>query len=130
MNFPTAVKTCLVQKYASFSGRASRSEFWWFYLFTIIVQWTIQILGMFILGENSAGLDIISSVANLIFILPTFAVGCRRLHDIGRSGWWQLLMITVIGIFVLIYWWIKKPVEEDNKYGELESLEGKAAVFE
>jgi uncharacterized membrane protein YhaH (DUF805 family) len=130
MNFPTAVKTCLVQKYASFSGRASRSEFWWFYLFTILVGWTMQFLGMFILGENSAGLDIISSVANLIFILPTFAVGCRRLHDIGRSGWWQLLLLTVIGVLLLIYWWIKKPVEEDNKYGELESLEGKAAVFE
>ena len=95
MDFVSAVKSCLGQ-YAGFSGRAVRSEFWWFFLFQIIVMVIASFLG-----------DVISGIASIALLLPAFAVGARRLHDIGRSGWWQLLTLTGIGVLVLIYWWVQ-----------------------
>lgn len=66
--------------------------------------------------------DLMSSVVNLIFLIPSFAVGSRRLHDIGRSGWWQLLIFTIIGGLLLIYWFAKAPSEEDNIHGPAPAL--------
>ena len=93
MDFVSAVKSCLGQ-YAGFSGRAVRSEFWWFFLFQILVVIVASFLG-----------STISSLVSLALLLPALAVGTRRLHDIGRSGWWQLLSLTGIGFLVLLYWW-------------------------
>jgi uncharacterized membrane protein YhaH (DUF805 family) len=58
----------------------------------------------------------IVSFANIILILPSISVACRRLHDVGRSGWWQLLAISLIGILVLIFWYVQPSKEVDNKY--------------
>lgn len=93
MDFVSAVKSCLTQ-YATFSGRAVRSEFWWFFLFQIVVVIVASFLG-----------NTISSLVSLALLLPALAVGARRLHDIGRTGWWQLLSFTGIGFLVLLYWW-------------------------
>ena len=104
MNFGQAISSCL-SKYATFSGRASRPEFWWFALFQFLVSAAAGLLG--------------ETVNNLVLIgllLPALAVGTRRLHDIGKSGWWQLLMLTVIGLLVLIYWWVQPVVEVSNTY--------------
>lgn len=106
MKFGTAISTCL-SKYATFSGRATRSEFWWFYLFTFLINWIAGLV---------AG-NLISLIISLAFVIPLWAAGARRLHDIGRSGWWQLLFITIIGIFVLIYWFVQDTVAEANQYG-------------
>lgn len=95
MDFVSAIKSCLGQ-YAGFSGRAVRSEFWWFFLFQIIVMVIASFLG-----------DVVSGIVSIALLLPAFAVGARRLHDIGRSGWWQLLTLTGIGVLVLIYWWVQ-----------------------
>ncbi|MCI5067615.1 DUF805 domain-containing protein [Acidovorax sp.] len=95
MDFVSAVKSCLGQ-YAGFSGRAVRSEFWWFFLFQIIVMVIASFLG-----------DVVSGIVSIALLLPAFAVGARRLHDVGRSGWWQLLTLTGIGVLVLIYWWVQ-----------------------
>ena len=95
MDFVSAVKSCLGQ-YAGFSGRAVRSEFWWFFLFQIIVMVSASFLG-----------DVVSGIVSIALLLPAFAVGARRLHDVGRSGWWQLLTLTGIGVLVLIYWWVQ-----------------------
>ncbi|BEP95309.1 hypothetical protein GmRootA79_36930 [Acidovorax sp. A79] len=95
MDFVSAVKSCLTQ-YAGFSGRAVRSEFWWFFLFQVAVMVVASFLG-----------DVISGIVSLALVLPALAVGARRLHDIGRSGWWQLLTLTGIGVLVLIYWWVQ-----------------------
>ena len=62
-------------------------------------------------------IDIISGLINVAFILPSFAVGCRRLHDIGKSGWWMLLMLTIVGIILLIVWWATDTKESGNKFG-------------
>jgi len=95
MNFGQAISTCFA-KYATFSGRASRPEFWWFFLFQILVSMAASMLG-----------DVVAGLVSLALLLPALAVGARRLHDIGRSGWWQLIMLTVIGLLLLIYWWVQ-----------------------
>jgi uncharacterized membrane protein YhaH (DUF805 family) len=105
VGFSDAIKICF-KKYATFSGRATRPEFWWFCLFTALV---VNLVGALI-GDSA------SLVCNLVFLLPSIAVGSRRLHDIGRSGWWQLIALTIIGLFLLIYWLASKGTNEANKY--------------
>jgi uncharacterized membrane protein YhaH (DUF805 family) len=91
MTFFESIQTCF-SKYATFDGIAQRSEFWWFWLFTAIAGAIAQ--------EISVGLGGVFSLATL---LPSLAVGARRLHDTDRSGWWQLLwFVPVIGWIVLI----------------------------
>ena len=92
MDFVQAIKSCLGQ-YATFSGRASRSEYWWFFLFQVLVMVAASMLG-----------DVINGIASLALLLPALAVGARRLHDIGRTGWWQLLLLSGIGYLLLLYW--------------------------
>ncbi len=113
MTFQAAIATSL-SKYATFSGRASRSEFWWFYLFTVLAGWGATIVGNS--GDAMAG-DLLSGLVSLVFFIPTLSVGSRRLHDTGRSGWCQLLILTVIGILVLIVWWASASQPDDNAYG-------------
>lgn len=102
MNFGQAISTCL-SRYATFSGRASRPEFWWFFLFQILASVAASMLG-----------DTVAALASLALLLPALAVGVRRLHDIGKSGWWQLLGLTGIGLLVLIYWWVQPTAEGSN----------------
>ena len=98
MGFGEAIKVCF-NKYADFSGRASRAEFWWFYLFTFLVSL------------------ITCGVACLVFLIPQYAVGARRLHDTGRSGWLQLLgLVPFVGL-ILIYWWVLEGDQGTNQYG-------------
>ena len=105
-DFVNSVKTCF-QKYADFSGRAARPEFWWFVLFQVIV---LMVLGM--VSQT------ISSLASLAMLVPALAVGARRLHDIGKSGWLQLLgLIPIIGWIILIYWACQPGQPESNQYG-------------
>ena len=104
MNFGQAISVCL-SKYATFTGRASRPEFWWFFLFQILISLAASMLG-----------DVISGLVALGLLLPGLAVGARRLHDIGKSGWWQLILLTVIGLLLLIYWWVQPTVEGGNAY--------------
>lgn len=105
MNFGQAISSCL-RNYATFSGRASRSEFWWFSLFQLLIM-----AAMSMISEKLTGL------VNLALLLPSLAVGARRLHDIGKSGWWQLLMISGIGLLVLIYWWVQPTADDVTNYG-------------
>ena len=106
MDFVQAIKSCLGQ-YATFSGRAKRSEFWWFFLFQVLVMVATGMLG-----------DVINGIASLALLLPALAVGARRLHDIGRTGWWQLLLLSGIGFLVLLYWWVQPGEGAGNIYGE------------
>lgn len=106
MDFWTAIKTSF-QKYVEFSGRALRSEFWYFQLFLFLAS--------MVLGTVS---DHLSAAFGLATILPALAVGARRLHDIGKSGWWQLLhLIPLIGLIVLIVWWVRKGDAGANRFG-------------
>ncbi|HYW56087.1 MAG TPA: DUF805 domain-containing protein [Polaromonas sp.] len=106
MDFGQAISTCF-SKYATFSGRATRAEFWWFFLFQILVSIVTSFFG-----------DVINFLAALAMVLPAVAVGARRLHDIGRSGWWQLIAFTVIGILLLLYWAAQPSTEGSNEYDQ------------
>jgi uncharacterized membrane protein YhaH (DUF805 family) len=105
MEFTEAIKTCF-SKYATFSGRASRSEYWWWTLFVILAT----------LGAAMVS-DLLSGLVSLGTLLPYLAVAARRLHDIGKSGWWQLVgFIPLLGWIVMIYWLVQ-PSEEANRFG-------------
>lgn len=108
MDFGQAIKTCF-NKYATFTGRAGRSEFWWFVLFNLLATGAASIVG-----------QRLESLVSLALLLPSLAVGARRLHDIGKSGWFQLLWaIPLIGWAILVYWAIQKSTAGPNEYGPL-----------
>ena len=90
MEFKEAVKICLTKKYCCFKGRASRSEFWWFCLFTLIMNFVVALLGSLLPALGS----IVSAVQALWLLLPTVSVSTRRLHDRNLSGWWQALPLA------------------------------------
>jgi uncharacterized membrane protein YhaH (DUF805 family) len=115
MNMGQAIATCM-GKYATFSGRASRSEFWWFYLFTVLISWGAAVAGSAMAEPDLPMQTILPNVVALAFIVPQWAVGARRLHDIGRSGWWQLIAITLIGVFLLIYWYARNGQDGTNRF--------------
>jgi len=117
MDFMTAVRTCL-SKYVDFSGRARRSEYWYFALFGFLVGVATTLLDG-VLGTSydvgSGGL--LNTVGSLALFLPSLAAGVRRLHDTDRSGWWILIgIIPIVGWIILLVWFCtdSKP---DNKYG-------------
>ena len=101
MNFIQSISTCM-RKYVTFSGRATRSEFWWFYLFTVLVNLVASFVGNLIfMSTFNIFFLYLSTITSLILLLPSLAVAVRRLHDVGRSGWWILIAFTVIGIIPL-----------------------------
>ncbi len=69
-----------------------------------------------LLGVTGFISDILYGIVALALVLPVLAVGARRLHDIGRTGWWQLLSLTIIGSLVLLYWFVQPTVEGSNEY--------------
>lgn len=103
--------------YFKFSGRASRSEYWWFTLF-ITLMGIVAILADHAVTPGYARPDgFIELIWRLITIIPATSVSVRRLHDVNHSGWWLLLVLTGIGALVILYWNIKKGNPEANKYG-------------
>ncbi len=115
MDFKTAIETCLLKKYKDFSGRASRSEYWYFFLFYILVNIVLNI-AIAILPPTIAML--LMAVVMFGFILPTLAVAVRRLHDIDKSGWFLLLSIIPLINLVLLYFFMKKGSEGANRFGD------------
>ncbi len=101
-----AVKTCL-SKYADFNGRAARPEFWWFMLFWVVVLAVTGLVSKYLYG-----------IAGLALLLPGLAAGSRRLHDTGKSGWFQLIgLIPFIGTLILIYLMAQPGEPAANQYG-------------
>lgn len=125
IDFGEAIKTCF-HKYADFSGRATRAEFWWFQLFIFLVAIAISVVDCGLLRECDewgSGWDDLWGLALddlwiIAMFLPSLAVGARRLHDIGNSGWWQLLTITFIGFIPLIIMWCLRSSPKPNQYGD------------
>jgi uncharacterized membrane protein YhaH (DUF805 family) len=96
--------------------RAIRSEYWFWVLFTIIGGLATGSLD-YALFSNVTGASPLNGVFELITFLPSLGMSIRRLHDIGRSGWWVLIALTVIGIFVLLYWACKKGTPGPTSFG-------------
>jgi len=119
MNFVQAVKSYFI-RWNDFKGRSSRSEYWWATLFTYLVIILLQVVQVMLVQAESV-LALVAMITILVFLLfltiASFAVMVRRLHDVNRSGWWFLIYFTIIGIFVLLYWYVQKGDEADNRYG-------------
>ena len=90
MDFITAVKT-VFRKYFVFSGRARRSEFWWWMLFTFLASIILSILDIVLFDITIQQYSPLNNLFSLLTLIPTISVTARRLHDINKSGWWQLL---------------------------------------
>jgi len=109
-DFQRAIKTCL-NKYADFNGRAARPEFWWFFLFQVVI---------YVVASMVHGL--VYLLAFLALLLPSVAVGARRMHDIGKSGWFLLLgLIPFVGL-VILYFAAQPGQAGANQYGAAPEL--------
>lgn len=119
VTFKEAVERALKLNYCNFSGRSSRSEFWWFYLFTFIIGIVIEIVFCW----SYDVMTIASGIVSLVFLLPSLGLSVRRLHDIDKSGWWLLLaLIPLIGAIILIIWWCKDSQMAENEYGPVPNM--------
>lgn len=114
MGFGQAIVSCF-SNYVGFSGRAPRSEYWYFVLFNILVSIATGIIDLAVFGGG--GFAPITNLFSLAVFLPSLAVSFRRLHDIDRTAWWFLLIFTGIGVFVLIYWDCVKGTSGPNRFG-------------
>jgi len=110
MTFTQSIQLCF-SKYADFNGRAKRPEYWWFFLF------------LFLLGAVTGAIsEVLNGIVALATLIPSLAVGARRLHDTDRSGWWQLLwIIPVIGWIVVIIFLAEEGKSTDNQFGAMPS---------
>lgn len=108
-----------LKKYATFSGRAQRAEYWYYTLFYILIYIGLTIIdsvtGTF---DAESGVGLLGSLMGLALLLPTLAVTVRRLHDTGRSGWWLLIgLIPLVGLIVMLVFTVQDSKPGDNEYG-------------
>lgn len=113
-------KECMTTKFATFSGRARRREFWLFALFTWIVSCVLQLLSIAV--QDSVVINALVAIVSLLFLLfiliPGLALDVRRLHDTGRSGWWLLIaLLPIIGAIVLLVFFCTAGTAGENEYG-------------
>jgi uncharacterized membrane protein YhaH (DUF805 family) len=109
----------VLKKYAVFSGRARRKEYWYFFLFNIIINIVLTVLDV-VIGIFSAelGMGLLGMLYTLAVLIPSIAVSVRRLHDTDRSGWWLLIfLIPLIGAIVLLIFMVKDGNPGENRYG-------------
>jgi uncharacterized membrane protein YhaH (DUF805 family) len=103
----------VLKKYAVFTGRARRKEYWMFALFNVIIAIALGIIEGIVGGPGVLG-----GLYGLAVLIPSIAVGVRRLHDTGRSGWWILIgLVPVIGFIVLIVFFATDGQPGTNQYG-------------
>lgn len=107
------------KKYADFTGRARRKEYWMFYLFYIVALLILSFIdGMVGTFSIEAGIGLLGGIFALVSFVPAIAIAARRLHDTNRSGWWQLIMIIpLIGPIVLLVFFVLKGNEGENRFG-------------
>lgn len=114
MNFQQAIASGF-QNYVTFVGRAARSEYWFWTLFAVLVGVAAAILdAAFFPGLHARP---IHSLASLALFLPGLSVSIRRLHDLDRTGWWVLIVLTGIGIILLLIWFCLRGTVGPNRYG-------------
>jgi uncharacterized membrane protein YhaH (DUF805 family) len=109
----------VLRKYAVFSGRARRKEYWYFFLFNIIITVVLAVVdGATGTLSPEAGIGLLGGIYALAVLIPAIAVAVRRLHDTDRSGWWLLIsLIPLIGAIVLIVFFATDSNPGNNQYG-------------
>lgn len=117
MKFGEAIKTCF-SKYADFSGRARRSEYWFWALFTGIAGYALGLIGGFIFGADSPMSSLLSGLFGLAVLIPNLAVAWRRLHDIGKSGGGIFIcLIPLVGWIIYLVWVCRDSQPGENRFG-------------
>ena len=112
--FNTYFVDVLKNQYADFNGRAVQSQFWYFVLFSFIISFVLGIVDGMLFGRQ-----ILFMIFNLAVLIPSIAIAVRRLHDLGKTGWWYLLIfVPLIGVIVLIVWFCMKGQTTKNQYGD------------
>jgi uncharacterized membrane protein YhaH (DUF805 family) len=107
MKMEDSIRVCL-SKYAVFAGRASRSELWWFMLFVLLASAACAVIS-----------DTLSTVFSIATLLPALAVTTRRLHDVDKNGWMQLIgLIPVLGWIMMLIWLCEQGKDEPNRFGQ------------
>lgn len=109
----------VLRNYFGFKGRARRKEYWYFFLFNTIIAIVLSFADLVFKTEVTAqGTGMISSIYSLLILIPSIAVGVRRLHDLDKSGWWMLIgIIPLIGAIVLIYFFVQDGQAGSNRFG-------------
>ncbi len=109
----------VLKKYAVFSGRARRKEYWYFFLFNILITIVLLVIdGMTGTLDAAAGIGLLGSIYALAVLIPALAVSVRRLHDTDRSGWWLLIMLVpLIGVIVILVFTVQDSKPGENQYG-------------
>jgi len=121
MNFTQAVSSGF-SNYVNFAGRATRSEYWYWVLFVIVASIVASITDVVL------GIRLFKPIFGLAVLLPSIAVGIRRLHDLDRCGWWLLLnFIPLIGAIVLIVWFCSRGTVGANRFGP-DPLSGRGQI--
>lgn len=122
MNFFEAISAGF-RNYVNFSGRAIRSEYWYWTLFIILISIVTSVIDIVVLGATQ--FSPLTTVVSLATLLPSLGVSIRRLHDLDRTGWWILLaLIPLVGAIILIIWACTRGTVGPNRFG-LDPLEGK-----
>lgn len=118
MDYPFKYYSDVLNKYATFDGRARRAEYWYFFLFNILIGMGFGIVDSSIGSISETGTGLLSGLYTLAIVIPNLAVTVRRLHDIGKSGWMILVaFIPLIGFFWLLILLAADSEREGNKYG-------------
>jgi uncharacterized membrane protein YhaH (DUF805 family) len=111
-------KKVVLENYANFDGRARRAEFWWYFLANLLISIACNIVDAVIGLGLGGGIGVLGLIYSLAVLVPGLAVGVRRLHDTGKSGWFLLLaLIPIVGIIVLIVFWATDGQPTANQYG-------------
>lgn len=135
MNLVNSTKNYFI-RWLDFKTRISRSEFWWGYLGSVIVGILVGICIGFFLGlfaammgwQVEATINLAIVPFQLYFAIAGLSLTVRRLHDLNKSGWWLLIILTIVGVFLLLYWYCKKGDAGENRFG-LSPLEQSTASF-
>ena len=109
----------VLKNYAVFRGRAQRQEYWYFFLFNILISIAFSFVDTLLATPGTEeGAGVLGTIYSLAVLIPSIAVGVRRLHDTGRTGWWMLIgLIPLIGALVLIYFFVLDSQPGTNEYG-------------
>jgi uncharacterized membrane protein YhaH (DUF805 family) len=108
-----------LRKYAVFSGRSRRKEYWFFVLFVVVISIVLtSIDGLIGAYDRSMGVGLLSTIFSLAILIPSIAVSVRRLHDIDRTGWWVLIsLVPLVGWIVLLVFHVQDSTPGTNRYG-------------
>lgn len=116
-----------LRQYAQFNGRARRKEYWWFSLFAALASIPLSVIDMLVMGADriaAVGIGPFTGIFALALVIPSIAVSIRRMHDLGRSGWWLLIgLVPLIGGLVLLVWYCSRGTIGSNRFG-LDPLAG------